>query len=67
MVREISEAELRTAEEVMLTSSTKEILPITRLDGEPIGEARPGPVFRQLDQLYQAYKTTMMRGHLALS
>jgi D-alanine transaminase len=67
MVREVSEIELRTAEEVMLTSSTKEILPITRLDGEPIGDARPGPVFRQLDQLYQAYKTTMMRGHLALS
>lgn len=67
MVRDISETELRIAEEVMLTSSTKEILPITRLDGEPIGEGKPGPLFRQLNQLYQAYKITMMRGHLALS
>lgn len=63
--REISEAELRTAQEIMLTSSTKEILPITRLDGQPVGGGIPGPVFQQLNQLYQAYKVTTMRGHSA--
>lgn len=66
-VREISEAELRSAQEIMLTSSTKEILAITRLDGEPVGDAKPGPVFQQLNQHYQTYKTTMMRGQPALS
>lgn len=62
-VRDISELELRTAEEIMLTSSTKEILPITQLDGQPIGNGTPGPVFQQLDRLYQAYKLEVMRGH----
>lgn len=65
MAREISEAELRTAQEIMLTSSTREILPITRLDGQPVGGGIPGPVFQQLNQLYQAYKVTTMRGHSA--
>lgn len=62
-IREISETELRTAQEVMLTSSTKEILPITRIDGQPVGNGTPGPVFQQLNRLYQAYKLEVMRGH----
>lgn len=62
-VREISETELRTAQEVILTSSTKEILPITQLDGQLVGNGTPGPVFQQLDRLYQAYKLEVMRGH----
>ncbi|MBC6961236.1 MAG: D-amino acid aminotransferase [Nitrosomonas sp.] len=62
-IRDISEFELRTAREIMLTSSTKEILPITQLDGQPIGNGTPGPVFQQLDRLYQAYKLEVMRGH----
>jgi D-alanine transaminase len=66
-VRDIAETELRTAQEIMLTSSTKEILPITKLDGKPVGNAVPGPVFRRLNQLYQAYKLTMMRGQPILS
>ncbi|MDL1863888.1 D-amino acid aminotransferase [Betaproteobacteria bacterium PRO5] len=62
-IRDISEFELRTAREIMLTSSTKEILPITQLDGQPVGNGTPGPVFQQLDRLYQAYKLEVMRGH----
>ncbi|HNO75204.1 D-amino acid aminotransferase [Nitrosomonas mobilis] len=61
-IRDISEYELRTAKEIMLTSSTKEILPIVRLDGQPVGSALPGAVFRQLNELYQNYKATVMRG-----
>jgi len=64
-VREISELELRTAQEIMLTSSTKEILPITQLDGQPVSNGTPGPVFQQLDRLYQAYKLEVMRGHVS--
>lgn len=62
-VRDVSESELRTAQEIMLTSSTKEILPITRLDEQPVSNGTPGPVFQQLDRLYQAYKLEVMRGH----
>ena len=62
-VREISEYEVRTAQELLLTSSTKEIMPITRLDSKPVGDGSPGRMFAQLYQLYQNYKVTVMRGN----
>ncbi len=62
-IREISETELCTADEVLLTSSTKEIMPITSLDHKPVGSGKPGGMFTQLHALYQQYKTTHMRGH----
>ena len=39
----------------MLSSSTKELLPITRLDGKPVGSGRPGPLHARLQTLYQDY------------
>ncbi len=60
-VREISDAELRAADEVWMTSSTKEILAITRLDGQPVGTGRPGPYGEQMWQWYQDFKNTVMR------
>jgi D-alanine transaminase len=62
-VRPIAEAELRAADEIWITSSTKEILAVTRLDGRPVGDGRPGPVYRRMIALYQAYKHTVMRGN----
>ena len=56
-VRAITEAEVRAADELMLTSSTKEVLAISQLDGQPVGNGKPGPIFRQLHRLYQDYKT----------
>ena len=61
-VREIREQELRSADEIWLTSSTKEVLPITRLDDHPVGDGRPGPVARRMMGWYQDYKTKVMRG-----
>ena len=58
-VREISELEVRTADELMLTSSIKEVLAITTLDGKPVGNGKPGPIFRQLHKLYQEYKARL--------
>lgn len=63
-VREIAESEVRTADEILLTSSTKEIMPITTLDGKPVGTGQPGKMFAQLHALYQNYKATQMRGHV---
>jgi D-alanine transaminase len=60
-IREISDAELRAADEVWMTSSTKEILAITRLDGQPVGTGRPGPYGEQMWQWYQDFKNTVMR------
>ena len=60
-VREIPEAELRSAQEVWLTSSTREVLAITRLDGTPVGNGKPGPMFSRMYALYQDYKNRIMR------
>ncbi|NMF97015.1 D-amino acid aminotransferase [Aromatoleum toluolicum] len=60
-VREILEDEVRTADELWLTSSTKEVLAITSLDGRPVGDGRPGPVGREMHAWYQEFKNTVMR------
>ena len=54
--RPVSEAELRRASEIMMTSSTREIVPITTLDGIPVGNGLPGPVSKKLLSLYQEQK-----------
>jgi D-alanine transaminase len=53
---------LRTADEVWLTSSTKEILPITRIDGRPVGAGKPGPMHARMFDLYQEYKQAFIQG-----
>jgi len=60
-LRAISEAELRSADELWMTSSTKEIMPIVKLDGVPVGAGVPGPLARQMDALYQDFKQQVMR------
>ena len=52
----ISLAELQQADEIWLTSSTKEILSVTRLDGQPITGGKPGPLHQRILALYQDYK-----------
>jgi len=58
-VRAVSEAEVRAADELWLTSSTREILAISKLDGGPVGQGRPGPVFKQIYALFQEMKSTL--------
>jgi D-alanine transaminase len=53
---------LRTADEVWLTSSTKEILPITRIDGRPVGTGKPGPMHARMFTLYKEYKQAFIQG-----
>jgi D-alanine transaminase len=55
------EARIRKADELWITSSTKEILAIVELDGHPIGNGKPGPIFHRMYQLYQDYKNEVMR------
>ena len=59
--RDITEDEVRGADELWVTSSSKEILAIVRLDGRPVGDGRPGPVFRRMYRLYQDFKAQVMR------
>ena len=62
-LRPIPEADVMSADEVMLSSATKEVLPVTRLDGELVGHGamrgRPGPVYARLHEAYQRAKLTM--------
>jgi D-alanine transaminase len=59
-IRPIPETELWAAQEVMMTSSTREILAITTLNGKPVGTGKPGSYARRLLQLYQAYKLSLV-------
>lgn len=56
--RIISEAELRQADEIWVTSSTREIYPVTLLDGKPVGTGKPGARWGQAFALYQALKAS---------
>ena len=52
----VSEAELRGASEILIGAATREVQPVTTLDGKPVGTGKPGPVWRRLYDAYQAYK-----------
>lgn len=60
-VRMITEAEVRNADELWMTSSTKEIMAIVKLDGAPVGAGMPGPLARKMDALYHTFKQQVMR------
>ena len=59
--KEISEDELHRADEIWLSSSTREILPVVTLNQHAVGKGRPGVVWQQIIQLYQDYKLRVMR------
>jgi D-alanine transaminase len=56
-VRPISREEALSADEMWLSSSTKEVLAVTTIDGKPFAGASPGPVFRKMYALFQASKS----------
>jgi D-alanine transaminase len=55
-LRRVSREEVFAADEILLSSATKEILPCTRLDGKPVGNGRPGPIYDKLFAGYQQAK-----------
>ena len=52
----LSETELRQADEIWISSSTKEVLAVTTLDNQPVGDGLPGNVWQKMNALYQQYK-----------
>jgi D-alanine transaminase len=60
-IRPIAGEELRSADEVWLSSSTKEVLAVTRIDGKPVGTGKPGPAFRRMHALFQEYKAGLRK------
>lgn len=61
-LRPIPEADVLSADEILISSATKEILPVTALDGQPVGHGalrgKPGPVYARLYEAYQRAKQT---------
>jgi D-alanine transaminase len=55
-LRRVSREEVLAADEILLSSATKEILPCTTLDGQPVGNGRPGPIYEKLFAGYQQAK-----------
>jgi D-alanine transaminase len=60
--RRIPLEELTSADEVWITNSTREVLPVTRLDGVPVGAGVPGPLWQRIDALYQGYTQRLSNG-----
>lgn len=54
--RNITEEELLTADEVWLTSSTQDVIPVTSINQKPVGNGKVGSVWQQVNKLYQTYK-----------
>ena len=55
------EARIRAADELWITSSTREVLAVVALDGQPVGNGEPGPLYRRMYGWYQDYKQRVMR------
>jgi len=59
---EITESELRSASEIWMTSSTREIVPVLKLDGRQVGEGKAGPLWHKMIKIYQQYKQQLREG-----
>ena len=59
---DISEDELHDADEIWMTSSTREISPVTTLNQHKVGNGNVGPKWHQVIDLYQDFKQQVMRG-----
>lgn len=58
---DISVAELKLADEIWLTSSTREIIPIVELDGKPIGAGKIGPLWHEMLTIFTDYKYSFQK------
>jgi len=61
--QDITEQELREADEVWVSSSTREIAPVTELDGKPVGTGEVGSVWYNTMQLFLQYKSSITGQH----
>lgn len=61
---EISRDALGAAAEIWVSSSTKEVAPVVRLDGQAVGSGSPGPVWERVHGLFRQYKQRLARGEL---
>jgi D-alanine transaminase len=53
---------LHTADEVWVASSTREIVPITQVDGKAVGKGVPGKIWQRMNAAYQVFKQKVREG-----
>jgi len=56
----VSEQQLRSADEIWISAATREVQPVTQLDGKPVGTGKPGPVWRRIHDGWQRYKQSLV-------
>jgi D-alanine transaminase len=61
----VTQAELSAAQEVWVSSSTKEVAPVVQLDGRPVGDGAPGPLWQRMHDLFGDFKQRLVRGDVA--
>ena len=66
--RSLFDGDVESADELFISSSLKELMPATSLDGRPVGQGTPGPITRQIQGLFRdAVHTLQAGGHTRLS
>lgn len=55
----VSEQQLRSADEIWISAATREVQPVTQLDGKPVGKGKPGPVWQRIHEAWQRYKQSL--------
>jgi len=60
--RNFTEQELLSASEIWFSSSTREILPVVELNGKPVANGQPGPIWEKMIDIYQANKEKLRNG-----
>jgi D-alanine transaminase len=55
----VTEAQLRAADEILISAATREVQAVTRLDGRPVGTGKPGPHWRAIYDRLQLYKSEL--------
>ncbi len=63
-IRDIDKSELRQADEVFITASNKEVVPVVKIDDLTIGDGKPGPKTRQMMQLFLDHTTAYGQGKI---
>lgn len=56
---DITEKELIDADEIWITSSTWEIVPVIKLDNKPVGNGQPGKIWKQVTEVYSRFKNSI--------
>jgi D-alanine transaminase len=55
-IRRVSIDELRAADEVWISAATRDVLPVTRIDGRPVGTGKPGPLWKRMNEAFNALR-----------